>query len=176
MADLKIKNYYPLDQRINSKSSQTNALNIRTPEIDNQIAQKNPEEEREFAVGLITIICIAIFLIVFFLIKINLKKSENAAQNQPQNQTAQQSQVAGAQTQNNQQTTTNDSSQSSTSKTTQSNNTLSSSNKKYTVQNGDNLYSIAKKYNLDWHKIANLNNITTATALKVGQILSIPSQ
>jgi LysM repeat protein len=183
MADLRIKNYYPLDQRDNAKNSQINALNIRTPETDNNLVAKNPKEDREFTVGLIALICITIFLIVFFLIKINLKKTDSTVQNQPQNQTASQPQVAGASTQNNNQTQSNSSSQSSSSKTTQnstssqssqSNSSSQPSSKTYTVQSGDTLYSIAQKYTLDWHKIADLNNISSATALKVGQVLSIP--
>lgn len=43
----------------------------------------------------------------------------------------------------------------------------------YTVQKGDSLWSIAKKYNTTVKEIMNLNNLTTSN-LKIGQILRIP--
>ena len=44
----------------------------------------------------------------------------------------------------------------------------------YTVQKGDNLYSISKKYNTTIEKIKNINNLTN-NALSIGQVLKIPS-
>ena len=44
----------------------------------------------------------------------------------------------------------------------------------YTVKKGDNLYSIAKKYNTSTTNIKNLNNLTTDN-LSIGQILKIPT-
>lgn len=44
----------------------------------------------------------------------------------------------------------------------------------YTVQKGDNLYSIAKRYNTTVSEIMKLNNLTN-TALKLGQKLKIPT-
>ena len=44
----------------------------------------------------------------------------------------------------------------------------------YTVQKGDSLYSIAKKYNTTIDAIKNLNNLTTNT-LSIGQVLLIPT-
>lgn len=44
----------------------------------------------------------------------------------------------------------------------------------YTVQKGDSLYAISKKYNTTVEKIKELNNLTSNT-LSIGQILKIPS-
>lgn len=44
----------------------------------------------------------------------------------------------------------------------------------YTVKKGDNLYSIAKKYNTSVSAILELNNLSNAN-LSIGQILKIPS-
>lgn len=44
----------------------------------------------------------------------------------------------------------------------------------YTIQSGDTLYSIAKKYATTVDKIKQLNNLTTNT-LSIGQVLKIPS-
>ena len=44
----------------------------------------------------------------------------------------------------------------------------------YTVKKGDNLYSIAKKYNTSVSNILGLNNLTS-TNLKIGQLLKIPA-
>lgn len=44
----------------------------------------------------------------------------------------------------------------------------------YTIQSGDTLYSIAKKYETTVDKIKQLNNLTTNT-LSIGQVLKIPS-
>lgn len=56
---------------------------------------------------------------------------------------------------------------------------LSLDTKKYhTVQKGDTLYSIAKKYNIDYKNLANWNGIENPSAINVGQqlILSSPAQ
>ncbi len=42
----------------------------------------------------------------------------------------------------------------------------------YTVKKGDNLYSIAKKYNTSVDNIIRLNNLTS-TSLSIGQVLKI---
>ena len=44
----------------------------------------------------------------------------------------------------------------------------------YTVQKGDSLYSIAKKYNVTIDEIKELNNLTS-NLLSIGQVLLIPS-
>ena len=44
----------------------------------------------------------------------------------------------------------------------------------YTVQKGDSLYSISKKYNTTVDKIKNINNLTN-NALSIGQVLKIPT-
>lgn len=44
----------------------------------------------------------------------------------------------------------------------------------YTIQSGDTLYSIAKKYETTVDRIKQLNNLTTNT-LSIGQVLKIPS-
>lgn len=44
----------------------------------------------------------------------------------------------------------------------------------YTVKSGDNLYSIARKYNTSVLEIKSLNNLST-NSLSIGQVLKIPS-
>lgn len=51
----------------------------------------------------------------------------------------------------------------------------SSSRISYTVQSGDNLYSIAQKYGTTVDKIVSLNDLGT-TSLSIGQILTIPTE
>lgn len=46
----------------------------------------------------------------------------------------------------------------------------------YTVQAGDNLIKIARRYNVKVADICSLNNITRTQVLKVGQVLQIPGQ
>ncbi len=48
--------------------------------------------------------------------------------------------------------------------------------KKYTVQSGDTLYEIGKKFKVDWKKIAEANGIENSAALKVGKEIIIPSE
>lgn len=55
----------------------------------------------------------------------------------------------------------------------QSDDEVSDSYTTYTVQNGDTLYSIARKYNTTVDAIKSLNNLTSNT-ITVGQILKIP--
>ncbi|MCX8111934.1 MAG: DUF1571 domain-containing protein [Bacteroidia bacterium] len=46
----------------------------------------------------------------------------------------------------------------------------------YTVQSGDNLFSIADKLQVNWYKIMELNGLKSPnTALKPGQVLKVPS-
>ncbi|MCX7981654.1 MAG: LysM peptidoglycan-binding domain-containing protein [Syntrophales bacterium] len=47
---------------------------------------------------------------------------------------------------------------------------------KYTVQKGDRLLTIAKKFNVDALAIKSANNMTNSHSLKVGQVLIIPGQ
>ena len=44
----------------------------------------------------------------------------------------------------------------------------------YAVQPGDTLYDIARKYNVDLQKLAEINHITDPTTIMVGQQLLIP--
>lgn len=48
--------------------------------------------------------------------------------------------------------------------------------KAYTVESGDTLYEIGKKFKVDWKKIAEANGIDNAAALKVGKEIIIPSE
>ena len=45
----------------------------------------------------------------------------------------------------------------------------------YTVKTGDTLSSIAAALDISWQKIADLNHLTAPYALKVGQVLQLPS-
>ena len=45
----------------------------------------------------------------------------------------------------------------------------------YTIQYGDTLSAIARKYNTTVDAIMKLNQITNANLLKVGQVLKIPA-
>lgn len=47
-------------------------------------------------------------------------------------------------------------------------------NQTYTVKRGDTLYGISNQYGVSVTELANLNNVTAST-LKVGQVLTIPS-
>lgn len=46
--------------------------------------------------------------------------------------------------------------------------------REYTIQSGDNLYTIAHKMQTSYHSIMKANNITDVRALRVGQVLKIP--
>jgi len=48
------------------------------------------------------------------------------------------------------------------------------STQKYTVKEGDTLYSIADALNLDWKELASLNNIESPYDLTIGQELKLP--
>ncbi|MBU2595618.1 LysM peptidoglycan-binding domain-containing protein [Patescibacteria group bacterium] len=48
--------------------------------------------------------------------------------------------------------------------------------KAYTVESGDTLYEIGKKFKVDWHKIAEANGIDNSGALKVGKEIIIPKE
>jgi hypothetical protein len=44
----------------------------------------------------------------------------------------------------------------------------------YTVQQGDTLFNISQKFNIDWTTLATLNNLKSPFTLKPGQIINIP--
>jgi len=52
---------------------------------------------------------------------------------------------------------------------------LPSSTTTYTVKAGDTLYSIALRYNTTVQRLAELNNITNTSLIRVGQVLILPS-
>lgn len=54
-------------------------------------------------------------------------------------------------------------------------NSESNNNSTYTVQSGDTLYSIAKKFNTTVDELKNLNNLTNNT-INIGQIIKIPTK
>lgn len=45
----------------------------------------------------------------------------------------------------------------------------------YTVKKGNTLWSIGKKYNVEWEKIAELNGVKDVRKLQIGTVLEIPS-
>jgi len=45
---------------------------------------------------------------------------------------------------------------------------------RYTVQSGDTLYEIARKFNISWQSIATANNITSPYVISLGQQIVIP--
>lgn len=47
---------------------------------------------------------------------------------------------------------------------------------KHKVVSGDNLYAIAKKYNVTVADLAKANNLSTQTSLRIGQVLVIPGK
>lgn len=51
---------------------------------------------------------------------------------------------------------------------------ISTTEESYIVQSGDTLYSIARKFNTNVNELIRLNNLS-GTALRVGQILKLPS-
>lgn len=51
-----------------------------------------------------------------------------------------------------------------------------SKGQRYIVQSGDTLYEIGKKFNIDWHIIAEANNIEDTTALRAGRQIIIPNE
>jgi LysM repeat protein len=46
----------------------------------------------------------------------------------------------------------------------------------YTVAEGDTLFNISQKFNIDWSTLATLNNLQPPYPLKPGQILKVPKQ
>lgn len=46
----------------------------------------------------------------------------------------------------------------------------------YIIQEGDTLYSLSKKYNVDFNDIIKINNIIDSTSINVGTIIQIPKQ
>lgn len=54
--------------------------------------------------------------------------------------------------------------------------TLKSGEKKYVVREGDNLYTISKKFNVSLAKIKRRNNLGRRSLLNIGKVLVIPGQ
>jgi nucleoid-associated protein YgaU len=50
------------------------------------------------------------------------------------------------------------------------------SGKSYTIESGDTLYVIGRKFKVDWRRIAEVNGIDNAAALKVGKTIIIPAE
>jgi len=44
----------------------------------------------------------------------------------------------------------------------------------YTVKQGDTLFNISQKFNIDWSTLATLNNLKSPFVLKPGQTINIP--
>lgn len=44
----------------------------------------------------------------------------------------------------------------------------------YKVTQGDTLFNISQKFNIDWTTLATLNNLKSPFALKLGQVINIP--
>jgi cytoskeletal protein RodZ len=137
--------------------------------IMDEITEENPkrDEKKAFYVGLATILVLIIIIgFTFFLLRgcaetnNDLKKAQNNNENQTSKQsqtpasTPAQAEVAGTSTQP---------------ETTQA------TGQTYTVQSGDTLYDIGKKFKVDWRMIADANNIDNAGALKVGSQIIIPT-
>lgn len=53
-------------------------------------------------------------------------------------------------------------------------NTPSYSGNTYTVQNGDDLYTLARKFGINWQTLASLNGITYPYLIYSGQVLKLP--
>ena len=46
----------------------------------------------------------------------------------------------------------------------------------YTVTQGDTIFTVAQKFNIDWTTLVSLNNLTPPLKLQVGQKLKVPKK
>lgn len=126
------------------------------------------DEKKAFYVGLATVISLIliVFLVVFFLrgCSNSKEKIKSVKNNQTTESPAQPAPVQPANV-----TTGN-----VAGSETQASPSPQAQGQKYTVQSGDTLYEIGKKFKVDWHSIAEVNGIDNAGALKVGSQIIIP--
>ena len=137
-----------------------------------EITEENPkkDEKKAFYVGLATVLglILIIALTIFFLrgcadTKKDVKEVQDSNQNNKGTTqttaaiaTPTQASVAGA--------------------STAPEPTSQAKGQTYTVQSGDTLYDIGKKFKVSWQKIAEVNGIDNSGALKVGSKIIIPSE
>jgi hypothetical protein len=140
--------------------------------IMDEIIEEDPkkDEKKAFYVGLATVLglVIIIFLTIFFIrgcsgtkkdikeVQDNSNKDKGATQTAAAVTTPTQASVAGA--------------------STAPQTTSQVKGQTYTVQSGDTLYDIGKKFKVSWQRIAEANGIDNSGALKVGSQIIIPSQ
>lgn len=137
-----------------------------------EISEENPrkDEKKAFYVGLATVfgLVIIIALTIFFLkgcsgtkkdikeVQDNNTNDKGATQTAAAIATPTQASVAGA--------------------STQPEPTSQAKGQTYTIESGDTLYDIGKKFKVSWQRIAEANGIDNSGALKVGSQIIIPSE
>lgn len=151
-------------------------VGLPPPALDNkimdEISEEDPKkgEKKAFYVGLATVLglVIIIFLTIFFIrgcsgttkdikeVQDNNTNGKGATQTAAAVATPTQASVAGA--------------------STEPQTTSQAKGQTYTVQSGDTLYDIGKKFKVSWQRIAEANGIDNSGALKVGSQIIIPSQ
>jgi len=151
-----IKSYLPLDDE---DKIEDDTIKEQAKEPSERFSL---EEEREYAVGLTTIICIFVIgmiVLAWYLIGHLNQKQESVQEVKEIEQLN--SEVLGAQE----------------NQTTPAANQVSPStlySETYTVESGDTLYAIGNKLKIDWEEIAKANDLERPYNLKVGQKLKIP--
>ena len=149
---------------------------VTTAALDNQIMDEIIEEDpkkdkkKAFYVGLATVfgLVIIIALAIFF-----LKGCSGG------NKDVKEVQDSGAENKGTVQTTAavaTPAQGSVAGEKTSSSPTPAVQGKTYTIESGDTLYDIGKKFKISWQRIAEVNGIDNSGALKVGKQIIIPSE
>ena len=160
-----IKSYYNFDENETQKDSSVAKEKFTNERIQEE--ELSIDDEKAFKVGLITVICIVvlgIFILSWWLIKHNQNKEEVLGESINQEQ---------SQSFNPENLKVTEEMPVSSNAAIQPN---ESSFETYTVQPGDTLYSIGKKFKVDYNKIIELNGIEKTQSLRPGQKLQIPQE
>jgi cytoskeletal protein RodZ len=145
-----IKSYFPLEPG-EKKSEQE--LDLKSQK------QEEEDDERAFAVGMVSIICL-VALVILILVWRQVSPGKKARVEG--NQSTQETQVSTPEEQ------VEESTQPSSSSETQT------VGETYTVEPGDTLFNIGKKFKINWKEIAQANNLEEPYSLRPGQKLVIP--
>lgn len=185
----KIRSYVPLNgdfeksgESLNSQDDQKPKIELDQkaeltekeesdfPEMSSKPKPKDPddptfslEEERAFAVGLVTIICVVCLIILIVVWRQITSHKQPAGEVKPAKDEATEEMPVLE-------------NQPSSSETQESPSaaTETPAGSTYSVESGDTLYSIGQKLDVDWHQIADINNLQPPYTLRSGQELSIP--